>query len=82
MLNAAMNPMKLEPDTRKRVYEYMRAQGYPRLTIKILMGYLPNGIDRLTVILGKGSDYDYRLLDDEEYRISELSRILKQVKTG
>ena len=77
-----MNPMKLEPDTRKRVYEYMRAKGYPRLTIKILMGYLPDGIDRLTVILGKGSDYDYRLLDDEEYRISELSRILKQVKTG
>ena len=71
-----MDSMKLEPITRRRVYEYMRAQGYPRLTIKILMGYQPDGMDRLTVILGKGSDYDYSLLEDDEYRISELKRFI------
>ena len=72
--------MKLEPSDKKRVYEYMRTQGYSRLTIKILLGYQPDGIDRLTIILGKGIDYDYMLLKDEEYRISELKRILEHIK--
>jgi hypothetical protein len=71
--------MKLESGDRRRIYEYLRAQGYSRLTIKILMGYLPDGMDRLTVILGKGTEYDYRLLEDDEYRASELRRILEQV---
>jgi hypothetical protein len=70
--------MELEPGDRRRIYEYMRTQGYSRLTIKILMGYLPDGMDRLTVVLGKGTDYDYRLLEDEEYRQMELQRIREQ----
>jgi len=73
--------MKLEPIIRRRVYEYMRAHGYPRLTIKILMGYLPDGMDRMTVILGKGSEYDYRLLEDEVYRRSELKKFIEQSET-
>jgi len=75
-----LNPMKIEPIIRRRVYEYMRAQGYPRLTIKILMGYQPDGMDRMTVILGKGSEYDYRLLEDEEYRLSELNKFIELSK--
>ena len=70
--------MELEPGDRRRIYEYMRTQGYSRLTIKILMGYLPDGMDRLTVVLGKGTDYDYRILEDEEYRQMELQRIREQ----
>jgi hypothetical protein len=73
--------MNLEPGDRRRIYEFMRAQGCSRLTIKILMGYLPDGMDRLTVILGKGTEYDYRLIKNEEYRSSELRRILEKAKT-
>lgn len=73
--------MKLEPSDRRRIYEYMRAIGYSRLTVKILMGYQPDGMDRLTVILGKGTEYDYKLLDDEEYRISELNRFIDLSKS-
>jgi len=72
--------MEFEPGDRRRIYEYLRAHGYSRLTIKILMGYLPDGMDRLTVILGKATDYDYRLLEDEEYRLKELQRIREQVR--
>jgi hypothetical protein len=72
--------MKLSPEDRRIVYEYMRDKGYPRLTIKILLGYQPDGMDRLTVFLGKGSDYDYKLLKDDKYRISELRYFLKQSK--
>ncbi len=72
--------MEFEPGDRRRIYEYMRTQGYSRLTIKILMGYLPDGMDRLTVILGKGTDYDYRLLEDDEYRLRELRRIREQAR--
>jgi hypothetical protein len=73
--------MKLEPSDKKRVYEYLRTQDYSRLTIKILLGYQPDGIDRLTILLGKGIEYDYKLLEDEEFRISELKRILKLIQT-
>lgn len=72
--------MRLEPGDRRRIYEYMRANGYSRLTIKILLDYIPDGMDRLTVILGKGTDYDYRLIEDPEYRTSELQRILEASK--
>ena len=72
--------MEFEPGDRRRIYEYLRAQGYSRLTIKILMGYLPDGMDRLTVILGKGTEYDYRLIEDEEYRLKELQRIREQAR--
>lgn len=74
--------MKLDPSDRNLIYEYMRSNGFSRLTIKILMGYLPDGIDRLTVMLGKATDYDYRLLEDEEFRISELKRFLTLSKTS
>jgi len=62
------------------VYHYMRAQGFSRLTIKVLMSYQPDGMDRLTVILGKGTPYDYQLLHDEEFRFSELERFVKESK--
>lgn len=73
-------PMKLEPGDRRKIYEYMRSHGYSRLTVKILLGYIPDGMDRLTVILGKGSEYDYKLIEDKEYRASELARILELSK--
>jgi len=68
--------MKLGPCDRRKIYEYLRSHGYSRLTVKILLGYIPDGMDRLTVILGKGTEYDYKLLEDEEFRTSELARIL------
>lgn len=72
--------MKLEPGDRRKIYEYMRSHGYSRLTVKILLGYIPDGMDRLTVILGKGSEYDYKLMENEEFKASELTRILKLAK--
>lgn len=73
--------MRLEPKERRRIYEYMRRNGYSRLTIKILMSYDPDGMDRLTVLLGKGTEYDYRLLDDLDFREKELQRFLELTKT-
>ena len=75
-----MEPMKLEPGERRKIYKYMRSDGYSRLTIKILLGYIPDGMDRLTIILGKGTEYDYKLLENEEFRESELMRILELAK--
>jgi len=75
-----MEPMKLEPGERRKIYKYMRSDGYSRLTIKILLGYIPDGMDRLTIILGKGTEYDYKLLENEEFRESELMRILELTK--
>ncbi|MCW4011468.1 MAG: hypothetical protein NWF07_00610 [Candidatus Bathyarchaeota archaeon] len=74
--------MRLEPGERRRIYEYMRRNGYSRLTIKILMSYDPDGMDRLTVILGKGTDYDYKLLDDPGFREKEIQRFLELTRTG
>ncbi|RLI02196.1 hypothetical protein DRO31_04675 [Candidatus Bathyarchaeota archaeon] len=74
--------MRLEPEERRRIYEYMRRNGYSRLTIKILMSYNPDGMDRLTVILGKGTDYDYRLLDEPDFREKEIQRFLELTKSG
>ena len=75
-----MRPSDLTPHERIGVYRYMRAQGFSRLTIKVLMSYQPDGMDRLTVILGKGTPYDYQLLHDEEFRFSELERFVKESK--
>ena len=69
--------MLLDSNERKRVYDYMRSQSYPHLTIKILLGYQPDGMDRMTIILGKGSEYDYKLIENAHFRRSELERILK-----
>ncbi len=66
---------------RRRIYEYMRRNGYSRLTIKILMSYNPDGMDRLTVILGKGTEYDYKLLDEPDFREQEIRRFLELSKT-
>ena len=75
-----MKPSDLTPQERIDVYRHMRAQGFSRLTIKVLMSYQPDGMDRLTVILGKGTPYDYQLLHDEEFRFSELERFVKESK--
>ena len=75
-----MRPSDLTQQERIGVYRYMRAQGFSRLTIKVLMSYQPDGMDRLTVILGKGTPYDYQLLHDEEFRFSELERFVKESK--
>ena len=72
--------MKLEPGEKRKIYEYMRSHGYSRLTVKILLGYIPDGMDRLTVILGKGTEYDYKLIEDKDFRTSELTRILELSK--
>ena len=72
--------MRLAPGERRRIYEYMRRNGYSRLTIKILMSYDPDGMDRLTVILGKGTDYDYKLLDEPDFRENEIQRFLELSK--
>ncbi|MFH1180691.1 MAG: hypothetical protein V1710_10035 [Candidatus Bathyarchaeota archaeon] len=72
----------LEPGDKRRVYEYMRVHGHSRLTIKILMGYQPDGLDRMTVILGKATEYDYKLLDDIDYRLSELTHFLELAKNS
>lgn len=73
--------MKPEPSESRRVYEYMRAKGYSRLTIKILMGFQPDGMDRLTILLGKGTEYDYKLLGDERFRVYELERFRALAKS-
>jgi hypothetical protein len=42
------------------------------------MSYQPDGMDRMTVILGQGTPYDYELLHDAEFRYSEIDRFLKE----
>jgi hypothetical protein len=69
----------LVPEQRKDLYDYLRKQGVPHLTIKILLGYTPDGIDRLTILLGKGSEYDYELLNNEGFRLEEVNRYLKEL---
>ena len=74
--------MKLEPGDRRKIYEFMRSNGYSRLTIKILMGYIPDGMDRLTVILGKGTEYDYKLIEDAEFKeiMADLEKRLINIR--
>jgi len=55
-------------------------QRYPRLTVKILLGFNPDGLDRLTIALGKGSEYDYRLLEDSEFSKAEVKRYMREIK--
>ena len=35
-------------------------------------------MDRLTVILGKGTPYDYKLMENSEFRYSEIDRLLQE----
>jgi len=62
-----------------RLYNHLRGRGFPRLTVKILLGFEPDGLDRLTVMLGKGSPYDYRLLEEPGFREAELERYLSEL---
>ncbi len=73
-----MRPNELTQEQRVRIYRYMRQQGFSRLTIKILMSYQPDGMDRLTVILGQGTPYDYELMHDDKFRFKEIDRFLKE----
>ncbi|MFW6108866.1 MAG: hypothetical protein ACOC6N_00285 [archaeon] len=72
-----MKSEQLSSHEKRLIYEYMRKQGYSRLTIKILLGFLPDGMDRLTILLGKGTVYDYKLLNDEDFRLNEIQRFLE-----
>jgi hypothetical protein len=71
-----MNSKPLEPETKREVYDYLREKGFSYLTIKILLGYNPDGIDRLTILLGKGTEYEYKLLNDDDFRKHELKQYL------
>jgi hypothetical protein len=77
-----MNNIPLEPETKRLVYDYLREKGFSHLTIKILLGYNPDGIDRLTILLGKGTEYDYKLLKDDEFRKHELKRFLSELSSN
>ncbi len=77
-----MKPGDLTPRERVAVYRYMRAQGFSRLTIKVLMSYQPDGMDRLTVILGKGTPYDYQLMHDDTFRFNELEKFVRESKAA
>jgi len=55
---------------------------YPRLTVKILLGFNPDGLDQLTIALGKGSEYDYRLLEEPGFREAEVRRYMIEIKAA
>ncbi len=69
----------LSPEDKKILFRHLITR-YPRLTVKILLGFNPDGLDRLTIALGKGSEYDYRLLEDPEYREAEVKRHLREIE--
>ena len=70
---------ELSPDAKKTLFSHL-IQRYPRLTVKILLGFNPDGLDRLTIALGQGSEYDYRLLENPEFRESEVIRYMREIK--
>ena len=72
---------ELSPDSKKALFRYLIGR-YPRLTVKILLGFNPDGLDRLTIALGQGSEYDYRLLENPEFRESEVIRYMREMKAG
>jgi hypothetical protein len=67
----------LTPQTKRTLYRYL-IKSFPRLTVKILLGFNPDGMDRMTILLGRGTDYDYRLLRDPRFREQELNRYLDE----
>jgi hypothetical protein len=71
----------LNAQQRKRLYNYLINKNFPRLTLKILLGLYPDGNDRLTIALGKGREYDYNLLRDEEFRLNEIKRLLAEMES-
>ena len=71
---------ELSPDIRKALFSHL-IQRHPRLTVKILLGFNPDGLDRLTIALGQGSEYDYRLLEDPGFREAEVRRYMREIYT-
>lgn len=72
---------KLNSKQRKQLYNYLDNKNFPKLTLKILLGLNPDGNDRLTIALGKGKEYDYKLLRNEEFRLKEIKRILIEMES-
>ena len=70
----------LSPDAKKALFKHL-IQRYPRLTVKILLGFNPDGLDRLTIALGQGSEYDYRLLGDPGFREAEVRRYMGEIES-
>jgi hypothetical protein len=70
---------ELSPEAKKALFRHLMRR-YPRLTVKILLGFKPDGLDRLTIALGKGSEYDYRLLEDPGFREAEVRRYMREIK--
>ena len=50
--------------------------------MKILLGFNPDGLDQLTIALGKGSEYDYRLLEEPGFREAEVRRYMIEIKAA
>jgi len=69
----------LTPQTKRALYRHL-IKRLPRLTVKILLGFSPDGMDRMTILLGRGTDYDYRLLRDPRFREQELDRYLDEAE--
>jgi hypothetical protein len=72
---------ELSPEDKKALFRHLNGR-HPRLTVKILLGFNPDGLDRLTIALGKGSEYDYRLLEDPGYRDAEVRRYMNEIKAA
>ena len=72
---------ELSPEDKKALFRHL-IRRHPRLTVKILLGFNPDGLDRMTIALGKGSEYDYRLLEDHEYRKAEIRRYMNEIKAA
>ena len=72
---------ELSPEDKKALFRHL-IRRHPRLTVKILLGFNPDGLDRLTIALGKGSEYDYRLLEDPGYRDAEVRRYMNEIKAA
>jgi len=72
---------ELSPEDKKALFRHL-IRRHPRLTVKILLGFNPDGLDRLTIALGKGFEYVYRLLEDPVYREAEVRRYMNEIKAG
>ncbi len=71
---------ELTYDAKKALFRHLITR-YPRLTVKILLGFNPDGLDRLTIALGQGSKYDYMLLEDPMFRDAEVKRYMRELET-
>jgi hypothetical protein len=71
--------IELSPDDKRALFKHLTPR-FPRLTVKILLSFKPDGLDRLTIALGKGSEYDYKLLADSEFRDAEIQRYIREIK--